>query len=67
MQFLPSKADSCTWLRKALNLRCYEYIAIYVDDLCIVAESPSAMNFHFQDQIPFEGQRRWQVELPPGC
>ena len=25
------------------NLRCYEYIAVYVDDLCIVAESPSAI------------------------
>ena len=25
------------------NLRCYEYIAVYVDDLCIAAESPSAL------------------------
>ena len=23
-------------------MRCYEYIAVYVDDLCIAAESPSA-------------------------
>ena len=43
MNFLPSKADPCIWLRKATNLRCYEYIAVYVDDLCIVAESPSAI------------------------
>ena len=28
---------------KAPNLRCYEYIAVYVDDLCIAAESPSAI------------------------
>ena len=42
MKFLPSKADPCIWLRKAPNLRCYEYIAVYVDDLCIAAESPSA-------------------------
>ena len=43
MKVLPSKADSCIWLRKAPNLRCYEYIAVYVDDLCIAAEfkSPS--------------------------
>ena len=33
----------CIWLRKAPNLRCYEYIAVYVDDLCIAAESPSAI------------------------
>ena len=40
MKFTPSKADSCIWLRKAPNSRCYEYIAVYVDDLCIAAESP---------------------------
>ena len=37
MNVLPSKADPCIWLRKAPNLRCYEYIAVYVDDLCIAA------------------------------
>ena len=41
MKFLPSKADPCIWLRKAPNLKCYEYIAVYLDDLCIAAESPS--------------------------
>ena len=39
MKFLSSKADPCIWLRKAPNLRCYEYIAVYVHDLCIAAES----------------------------
>ena len=24
-------------------MRCYEYIAVYVDDLCIASESPSAI------------------------
>ena len=43
MKFLPSKADPCIWLRKAPNLKCYEYIAVYVDDLCIAAESSSAI------------------------
>ena len=43
MKFLPSKADPCIWLRKAPNLECYEYIALYVDDLCIAAQSPSAI------------------------
>ena len=42
MKFLPSKADPCIWLRKSPYLRCYEYIAVYVDDLCIAAESSSA-------------------------
>ena len=43
MNVLPSKADPCIWLRKAPNLRCYEYIAVYVGDLCIAAESQSAI------------------------
>ena len=43
MKVLPSKAEPCIWYRKAPNLRCYEYIAVYVDALCITAESPSAM------------------------
>ena len=43
MKVLPSKADPCIWLRKAPNLRCYEYIAVYVDDLCIAAESPNGI------------------------
>ena len=43
MKVLPSKADPCIWLRKAPNLRCYEYIAVYVYYLCIAAESPSAI------------------------
>ena len=43
IQFLPSMADPCIWLRQAPNLKCYEYITFYVDDLCIAAESPSAI------------------------
>ena len=43
MKFLPSKADPCICLRKAPNLRSYEYIVVYVDDLCIAAEFPSAI------------------------
>ena len=30
MKFLLSKADPCIWLRKASNLRSYEYIVVYV-------------------------------------
>ena len=58
MKDLPSKADPCIWLRKAPNLRCYEYIAVYADDLWIAAESPSAIIQIFV-KIPFKGQSRW--------
>ena len=43
MKFTPSKAHPHIWLRNAPNLRCYEYIALYVDYLCIAAESPSTI------------------------
>ena len=43
MKFTPSKADLCIWLRKVPNLRCYDYIAVYLDDLSIAAESPCTL------------------------
>ena len=40
MNFIPSRADQCIWLKKNVELNLYEYIAVYVDDLCIVAQDP---------------------------
>ena len=39
MGFTPSKADPCVWMRENKTLK-YEYLAIYVDDLCIAAQDP---------------------------
>ena len=33
MDFIPSKADPCIWLKENSKLNFYEYIAVYVDDL----------------------------------
>ena len=38
--FKPAKADPCTWMRENKNLKCYEYLATHVDDLCIAAQDP---------------------------
>ena len=40
MGFTPSKADPCVWMRDYKTLKCYEYLAIYIDDLCIAAQDP---------------------------
>ena len=40
MGFMCSKADPCIWMRENKNLKCYEYIDTYVDDLCIAAQDP---------------------------
>ena len=39
MGFTPSKADPSIWMRENKK-KCYEYIATYVDDLCIAAQDP---------------------------
>ena len=35
---MPSKADPCIWMRENKNLKCYEYLVTYVDDVCIAAQ-----------------------------
>ena len=40
MNFTPSRADQCIWLKKSIKLNLYEYITEYVDDLCIAAQDP---------------------------
>ena len=35
---MPSIAGPCVWMRENKNLKCYEYIATSVDDLCIAAQ-----------------------------
>jgi hypothetical protein len=38
--FEPSKADPMVWMRANEEHDVYEYIAVYVDDLCIAAKNP---------------------------
>ena len=65
MKFTPSKADPCIWLRKAPNLTCYEYIAVYVDDLCLATESPSAIidTFKTKHHLKFKGDGKLRYHL----
>ena len=46
LKFKPSKADPDVWMRPEPGRTCYEYIAVYVDDLEIAAKDPqhSAMS-----------------------
>ena len=43
MDFKHSRADQCIWLKKNSKLNLYEYIAVYVDDLCIAAQNPKQL------------------------
>ena len=40
MKFTPSRADQCIWWKKKIDLNLYEYIVVYIDDLCIAAQDP---------------------------
>ena len=40
MGFYPSKADLDVWMRPAQDNSCFEYIAVYVDDLSISRKDP---------------------------
>ena len=42
LKFKPSKADPDAWMRPEPGGTCYEYIAVYVDDLAIAAKDPQA-------------------------
>ena len=37
---MPSNAEPCVWMRENNDMKCYEYIATYVDDLCIADQDP---------------------------
>ena len=39
MNFVPSKADPDVWMREAKDGSCYEYNAVYVNDLAIAAKN----------------------------
>jgi hypothetical protein len=41
LKFVSSKADPDVWMRKGKR-DVYEYIAVYVDDLCIAMDDPEA-------------------------
>ena len=43
LKFKPSKADPDVWMRPEPGGTCYEYIAVYVDDLAIAAKGSSSI------------------------
>ena len=40
MGFQPSKADPDIWMKTTDDGQAYEYIAVYVDDLCVASKDP---------------------------
>ena len=66
MDFIPSSADPCIWMRKNAKLNLYEYIAVYLDDLCIAAQNPkeliSILKSKYQLKVKGDGPLTYHLE-----
>ena len=65
MNFYPTKAEEDIWMRR--NGEHYEYIASYVDDLCIVAKQPSQIIQHLEDTQHYKLKGTGPIKNHLGC
>ena len=65
--FKPSKADPCVWMRPTPDNSCYEYIAVYVDDLCIAARDPEELCKLLKEKFDLKLKGTGPLEYHLGC
>ena len=65
MGFTPSKADPDVWMRAAGD--CYEYIAVYVDDLAIAAKDPAEIVRQLREEYNFKLKGDGPLDYHLGC
>ena len=54
MGFKRSKADPDVWMRKNSKLKCWEYLATYVDDLLIACEDPASIIKQLREKYKYK-------------
>ena len=67
LNFKPSKADPDTWMRLEPGGTCYEYIAVYVDDLAIAAKDPQAFCNELKKKYNLKLKSVGPLEYHLGC
>ena len=67
LKFKPSKADPDVWMRPEPGGTCYEYIAVYVDDLAIAAKDPQAFCHELQKRYNLKLKGVGPLEYHLGC
>ena len=67
LKFKPSKADPDVWMRPEPGGTCYEYIAVYVDDLAIAAKDPQAFCNELKKKYNLELKGVGPLEYHLGC
>ena len=67
LDFKPSKADPDVWMRPEPGGTCYEYIAVYVDDLAIAAKDPQAFCNELKEKYNLKLKGVGSLEYHLGC
>ena len=67
LKFKPSKADPDVWMRPDPGGTCYEYIAVYVDDLAIAAKDPQAFCNELKEKYNLKLKGVGALEYHLGC
>ena len=67
LKFKPSKADPDVWMRPEPGGTCYEYIAVYVDDLAIAAKDPQAFCHELKKKYNLKLKGVGPLEYHLGC
>jgi hypothetical protein len=65
MGFTPSKAEADIWMQE--NNGFYEFIAVYVDDLLIVARNPNSIVQALQEKHKFKLRGVGSLTYHLGC
>ena len=67
LKFKPSKADPDVWMRPEPGGTCYEYIAVYVDDLAIAAKDPQGFCNELKKKYNLKLKGVGPLEYHLGC
>ena len=67
LKFKPSQADPDVWMRPEPGGTCYEYIAVYVDDLAIAAKDPQAFRNELKKRYNLKLKGVGPLEYHLGC
>ena len=67
LKFKPSKADPDVWMRPEPGGTCYEYIAVYVDDLATAAKDPQAFCNELKKRYNLKLKGVGPLEYHLGC
>ena len=67
LKLKPSKADPDAWMRPEPGGTCYEYIAVYVDDIAVAAKDPQAFCNELKKKYNLKLKGVGPLEYHHGC